>query len=157
MNDLVHLQNQLTGALIGLARATDGNEHLINTTATAVVIESLAATRPEANADRPALEKLLGRVEDEKRNMVPDCFLCACPCGRTNAYDLAKLGEADIEIRKLKFRILAAVRRLAAADHPKIHEQLFYKALIVIGMDDFGIDLLLPIVQEAEEAADSVS
>ena len=36
----------MTGALIGLARATDGNEHLISQASTAVIVEGLSATLP---------------------------------------------------------------------------------------------------------------
>ena len=157
--DTAELQDKLTGALIGLARATDGNEHLIRESATAVIIESLFATLTNVNFDNAALEKLLERVGEEKRKMVPDCFACAAPCGRNNDYDMQDLWNADEDIRSLKSLILFGIRGMAAyAYHAAVlgcHEQevdrFFYKALIAIGMDDFGMEELLPIVMEVGE------
>ena len=40
MTEHQELRARLTGALIGLARATDGNEHLINPSATAAVLDT---------------------------------------------------------------------------------------------------------------------
>ena len=157
--DTAELQDKLTGALIGLARAPDGNEHRIRESATAVIIESLFATLTNVNFDNAALEKLLERVGEEKRKMVPDCFACAAPCGRNNDYDMQDLWNADEDIRSLKSLILFGIRGMAAyAYHAAVlgcHEQevdrFFYKALIAIGMDDFGMEELLPIVMEVGE------
>lgn len=147
------LRDRVIGALIGLARATDGNEHLISASATASVLDGLVATKPGTDADNYALEALLGRVEEEKRKMVPDCFLCANPCGRTSDYDLGLLNKADEQIRMLKNRILIGIQRIAAAVPPNIDYLIFYKALVVIGMDDYTAEDLIPVVAEVEELA----
>ena len=157
--DTAQLQDALTGALIGLARATDGNEHLISATATTVIVESLLATLTNVNFDNDALTALLNRVEEEKRKMVPDCFTCASPCGKNNDYDLGKLWNAEEDVRSLKSLILFGIRGMAAyAYHAAVLgyrddtvDRFFYKALIAIGMDDFGMDELLPIVMEVGE------
>ena len=157
--DTAQLQDQLTGALIGLARATDGNEHLISQSSTAVIVEGLFATLTNVNFDNAALEKLLERVKAEKRKMVPDCFTCASPCGKNNDYDMASLWNAEEDIRSLKSLILFGIRGMAAyAYHaavlgyrePEV-DRFFYKALIAIGMDDWGMEELLPIVLEVGE------
>lgn len=150
------LQDQLTGALIGLARSTDGNEHLISSSSTAVIVESLFATLTNVNFDNDALTALLERVKEEKRKMVPDCFTCASPCGKNNDFDMGQLWNAQEDIRSLKSLILFGIRGMAAyAYHAAVlgyHEQdvdnFFYKALIAIGMDEYGMDELLPIVME---------
>ncbi|MBQ8237654.1 MAG: hydroxylamine reductase [Oscillospiraceae bacterium] len=157
--DTADLQDRLTGKLIGLARATDGNEHLINADASMVIIESLFATLTNVNFDNTALEKLMERVEAEKKKMVPDCFTCASPCGKNFDYDMRKLWTADEDIRSLKSLILFGIRGVAAyAYHAAVLgyrneevERFLYKALIAIGMDDFGMDDLLPIVLEVGE------
>lgn len=157
--DTSELQDKLTGALIGLARATDGNEHLICTSSTAVIVESLFATLTNVNFDNAALEKLLRRVEDEKLKMVPDCFTCVSPCGKNNDYDMGRLWNADEDIRSLKSLILFGIRGVAAyayhaavlGYHDDTVDRFFYKALIAIGMDDFGMEELLPIVMEVGE------
>ena len=157
--DTSELQDKLTGALIGLARATDGNEHLICTSSTAVIVETLFATLTNVNFDNAALEKLLRRVEDEKLKMVPDCFTCVSPCGKNNDYDMGRLWNADEDIRSLKSLILFGIRGVAAyayhaavlGYHDDTVDRFFYKALIAIGMDDFGMEELLPIVMEVGE------
>lgn len=157
--DTAQLQDRLTGALIGLARATDGNEHLISASSTAVVVESLFATLTNVNFDNDALEQLLARVEEEKRKMVPDCFSCASPCGKNQDYDLGKLWSAEEDIRSLKSLILFGIRGIAAyayhaallGYHDETVDRFFYKALVAIGMDDWGMEELLPIVMEVGE------
>ena len=54
--DTAEIQDQLTGALIGLARATDGNEHLISQSSTAVIVEGLFATLTNVNFDDQSLQ-----------------------------------------------------------------------------------------------------
>ena len=157
--DTAALQDKLTGALIGLARTTDGNEHLIRPSSTAVVVEGLFATLTNVNFDNDALRQLLDRVEEEKRKLVPDCFTCAAPCGKNNDYDMKQLWEADEDIRSLKSLILFGIRGVAAyayhaavlGYHDDTVDRFFYKALIAIGMEDFGMEELLPIVLEVGE------
>lgn len=157
--DTAQIQDKLTGSLIGLARATDGNEHLISTSATAVIIESLFVTLTNVNFDNADLEKLLEQVEEEKRKMVPDCFTCIAPCGKNNDYDMEKLWRADEDIRSLKSLILFGIRGIAAyayhaavlGYHDEAVDRFFYKALIAIGMDDWGMKELLAIVLEVGE------
>ena len=157
--DTAELQDQLTGKLIGLARATDGNEHMLSDSTAAVVVESLFATLTNVNFDHVALLSLMNRVEEEKRKLVPECFRCVNACGRTEDYDLNHLWSANEDIRSLKSLILFGIRGVAAyAYHAavlgyrdeSIHKFL-YKALFAIGMDDWGMNELLPIVMEVGE------
>ena len=144
-------QDKLIGALIGLARATDGNAHLISESATAVVIQGLNALGESKDA---VPEQLFDRVTEEKRKMVPDCFTCASPCGRTADYDMAKVRNASPEIRELKTRLLHHIRAMAAKPETGTYrnaEEFLYKALTVLGMDDFGPEMLSTTVQEAEK------
>ena len=53
--DTAELQDRLTGALIGLARATDGNEHMLSASTADVVVEGLFATLTNVNFDNDAL------------------------------------------------------------------------------------------------------
>ena len=157
--DTAQLQDRLTGALIGLARSTDGNEHLISRASTDIIVEGLFATLTNVNFDQEALEKLLDRVTEEKRKMVPDCFSCASPCGKNHDYNMDDLWNADEDIRSLKSLILFGIRGMAAyayhaavlGYHDDAVDRFFYKALIAVGMDEFGMDELLPIVMEVGE------
>ena len=157
--DTAELQDKLTGALIGLARATDGNEHMLSDSTAAVVVEGLFATLTNVNFDNDALLAILDKVDAEKRKLVPECFKCASSCGRNNDYDMSRLWNAQEDIRSLKSLILFGIRGVAAyAYHAavlgyreeSIHRFL-YKALFAIGMDDWGMEELLPIVLEVGE------
>lgn len=157
--DTAQLQDELTGALIGLARATDGNEHLISKSSDAVVIESLFATLTNVNFDNDRLQTLIEQVAEEKEKMVPGCFSCASPCAKNDAFDMQQLWNGEEDVRSLKSLILFGIRGIAAyAYHAavlgyqdKTVNRFFYKALIVIGMDDLTIEKLLPIVLEVGE------
>lgn len=157
--DTAELQDKLTGALIGLARATDGNKHLISASTTDVIVECLFATLTNVNFDNGALATFLNRVEEEKRKMVPDCFACTHSCGKNNDYDMGGLWNANEDIRSLKSLILFGIRGIAAyayhsavlGYHDDTVDRFFYKALIAIGMEHFGMEELLPIVMEVGE------
>lgn len=99
------------------------------------------------------------RVASEKQKLVPNCHQCTSVCGRTDDHDMDKLWNADEDIRSLKSLILFGIRGIAAyAYHAAvlgyrdsaIHNFL-YKALFAIGMDDWGMEELLPIVLEVGE------
>ena len=157
--DTARLQDKLTGALIGLARATDGNEHLITPESNRLVMEGLFATLTNVNFDNESLLGLLERVEQVKRKMIPDCFTCDAPCGKSDAYDMEKLWNDQEDIRSLKSLILFGIRGVAAyAYHAAVlgYEdetvcRFFYKALVAVGMEDYGMEELLPIVLEVGE------
>ena len=65
--DTAELQDKLTGALIGLARPTEGNEHVVSDSTAAVIVEGLFATLTNVNFDNDALLAIMDRVDIEKR------------------------------------------------------------------------------------------
>ena len=150
-------QDELTGALIGLARATEGNEDLVSSSTDNVVLEGLFAAAADVSSDKTITE-LIARVQEEKRKLVPNCFGCAEPCGRTGDYDMQELWTADKDTRALKTLILLGIRGMAAYAYPasvlgytdKAVNSFVYKALFAIGMD-WGMDELLPIALEIGE------
>lgn len=157
--DTADLQDKLTGVLIGLARAVQGNEHLVSEETADMVMEGLFATLTNVNFDNAALQKLIERAEAEKNKLVPDCLTCASSCGKNNDYDMNRLWNADEDIRSLKSLILFGIRGIAAyAYHAAVLGykdasiyNFLYKALFAIGMDDWGMEELLPIVLEVGE------
>ncbi|MBR2421591.1 MAG: hypothetical protein IKB09_04480 [Oscillospiraceae bacterium] len=141
------MKNRLLGELIGLARATDGNEHLINPAATAVVIKCLAAAE---SLNPSALGELLGQVEEEKRNMVPDCFLCAHPCSKNSAHDMSLLQEEEPEHRDLKEKLLSELQKLAAKGWAE-DERLYYKTLIAVGIAGIDLQILESLLRQIQK------
>ena len=143
------MRSRLIGALIGLARATEGNEHLVNEGTAKLVMEGLCAAR---SADTAGMEQMLPRITEEKRRMVPDCFYCACPCGRTSDYNMTWLKKLPEDLRQLKLQILETITD--AAEHSKAYSgsdhEVFYLALFAVGMEDWDADQLRTVLQRAE-------
>ena len=108
------LQDRLTGALIGLAHARQGNEDKITAETDRLVLEALFATVTNVNFNDAALSALIDRVHAEKQRLVPDCSVCTHSCGRNDDYDMNLLWTADEDIRSLKSLILFGVRGMAA-------------------------------------------
>lgn len=150
------LQDELTGALIGLARATEGNEQLVTEEMNQLVLEGLFTTITNVNFNDEILKLLINKIEDTKKKLVPNCFTCSDSCGRNNNFDMSTLWTTDEDIRSLKSLILFGIRGMAAyAYHASVLgytdetiSKFFYKALFAIGMKDWGMDKLLPIVLE---------
>ena len=157
--DTADLQDKLTGALIGLARSTQGNEYKVSASTHQLIIEGLFTTLTNVNFNNDTIQQLINRVEAEKRKLIPDCYACAASCGKNNDYDMNNLWEADEDVRSLKSLILLGIRGVAAyAYHAAVlgyhNEQVqnfLIKALIFIGMDEAGMDELLPVVLEVGE------
>ena len=70
------LQDELTGALVGLARAADTAPAVSDAT-WQVMIEALAANSPAAACNEAEVLSLIDRVHPEKFKVVPDCATCA--------------------------------------------------------------------------------
>lgn len=146
-------QDQLTGALIGLARAADTNAPTASTHR--AVIEGLFTTLTNVNFNEETVRSQIDAVRREKAVLIPNCGACASPCGRTDEYDMNLLWEADEDIRSLKSLILFGLRGMAAyAYHAMVLgytdeevNRFFYEGLFAIG-EDWGMEELLPIVMK---------
>ena len=150
------LQDELTGALIGLAKACGNNPRTEDTTH--ILIEGLFTTITNVNFNDETLREMIAKVHAEKERVVPNCATCASPCGNTSDYDMKEIWEADEDIRSLKSLILFGIRGMAAyAYHAAVlgYEDetvnaFFYKALSFLGFD-LEMGDLLPVVLEVGE------
>ena len=157
--DTAKLQDKLTGALIGLARASFSNEYDLTPDTDRLIIEGLFATLTNVNFNNDAISDLIGRVQNEKKRLIPLCFECASPCGKNFDYDMTDLWEVNEDTRSLKSLILFGIRGMAAyAYHAMVLgytdetvNKFFYKALFAVGENDWGSEELLPIVMEVGE------
>ena len=155
--DVANLQDALTGALIGLARATDGNEKVTKDT-WHLMASALFATLTNVNFSAEDIERFTNDVHAETARLVPDCSCCQSPCGHNADYDMQKLWTAQEDIRSLKSLILFGIRGMAAYAHHAFvlgyeDEEIgrfFAKALFAVG-EDWGMEELLPIVLEVGE------
>ena len=151
------LQDELTGALIGLARAAEGGIHATEETGR-ILMEGLFTTVTNVNFNDTTIKELIERVHRETEKLVPGCTTCGSPCSRNADYDMNQLWEASEDIRSLKSLILFGVRGMAAyAYHAMVLgrrneevEKFLHKALFAVG-EDWDEELLLPVVLEVGE------
>ena len=155
--EVAELQDQLTGALIGLARATDGDT-LATPNTWRLMIEGLFTTVTNVSFNEKTIRTLIDQVHEEKARLVPGCSGCGSRCGRNDDYDMNLLWNAQEDIRSLKSLILFGVRGMAAYAHHAMMlgyadeeaNHFFAKALFAVG-EDWDMDALLPIVMEVGE------
>lgn len=155
--DTAQLQDELTGALIGLARAVDDISAVSKKT-WQTIIEGLFTTITNVSFDNAAIEDMIQKVRAEKASLAGGCNKCQSPCGRTAEYDMQQLWNADEDIRSLKSLILFGIRGMAAYayhayvlnfEDPEVN-QFFCEALFKIGYSE-DIDELLPTVLKVGE------
>ena len=152
--DVANLQDELTGALIGLARAVDGDAQAGDST-WRVMIEGLFATITNVNFSERSIRELITRVHAERDALVPMCSGCASRCSRNDDYDMSLVWEADEDIRSLKSLVLFGIRGVAAyAYHALVlgytDEELnrfIARALFAVG-EDWTMEQLLPVVMD---------
>ena len=148
------IQDRLTGALIGLARASEGKDR--SPEADRIIVKGLFATLTNVSFDDNALNELLEEAGRLKDSLSPMCGSCTADCGRTEDFDMNRLWSEDEDIRSLKSLILFGMRGMAAyAYHAMVlgHEDrgvmdYFYKGLFAVGYDGYTVQDLLPIVME---------
>ena len=150
------LQDELTGALIGLAKACGNNEKTKDTDR--IMIEGLFTTITNVNFNDETLKEMIHKVRAEKQKVVPSCSSCGSHCGNTDDYDMNQLWKDQEDIRSLKSLILFGIRGMAAyAYHAMVLgyesqdvNEFFYKALSFVGYD-LEMQDLLPVVLEVGE------
>ncbi|MDY4822157.1 MAG: hydroxylamine reductase, partial [Lachnospiraceae bacterium] len=159
--DVANLQDKLTGALIGLARATEGKttgEQGLRAETFRMIIEGLFATITNVSFDAEAIQNMIDKVEKEKNRLSPGCSACGTPCGKTNDYTLDNLWQAEEDIRSLKSLILFGIRGMAAYAYHALmlgytDEEInlfFCEALYKIGYEEIKEELLPTVLRVGE-------
>lgn len=146
-------QDELTGALIGLARAVGKKNP--SKDVSRLIIEGLFTTVTNVNFNPGTVSDLTEKVRAETARLSPRCSSCGSPCDKKGEYDMSLVWEADEDIRSLKSLILFGIRGMAAyAYHAMLLgytddevNGFFVKALCAVG-EDWGMDELLPLVNE---------
>ncbi len=155
-NQMSGFTDELTGALIGLAKACKMN--IRQSAITRLLMEGLITTISDAGFDDQALSDMLLKVRREKDRIAPGCAVCKSVCGNTSDYDVKNIRTGEEEIRFLKSLILYGIKGIAVYALPamakgyeneKINE-FFYKALSIISYD-LTMEDLLPVVVEMAE------
>lgn len=150
------LRDELTGALIGLAKTCDTNPYTEDTIQ--LIIKGLFRTAANNSCDDKMIQKLIDEVNDHKNNLSPNCATCTAKCGNTDNYDMEKLWNEQENIRSLKLLILFGIRELAAYVYhakalgysDKTIDDFFLKSLCIISYD-WTMEQLLSVVLEFGE------
>ena len=137
------LQDELTGVLIGLARAAGDK---VPESVYRIVIEGLFVTITNVNFDDAAIREWTKRVRSESAKF-----------GTVKEYSLSELWDTDVDVRSLKSLLLFGMRGMAAYAHHALMlgykdeevEAFFIKGLAAVGEAGYGMNELLPLVMEA--------
>lgn len=143
---VANLEDELTGALIGLAQETGSSE--ASDEVRALVVEALFATLTNVDFSADAVQALIDRVH----------AATAQPGTARADYDMTRIWEADEDIRSLKSLILFGIRGMAAyAYHARVLgyiddtvDTFFLEALRVLA-DEGSMDTFLPMVLKVGE------
>ncbi|MDR2507917.1 MAG: hydroxylamine reductase [Candidatus Accumulibacter sp.] len=152
--DVAALQDELTGALIALARAVDGNAPAASTNS--IIIQGLFATLTNVNFDGRVIRAMTKKARSERQKLALRDSVRGPGRRSDDEYDLVNLWKADEDIRSLKSLLLFGIRGISAYafhaaalgyESDEVHDFL-YKALRVIA-EDRGMGELLSIAMEA--------
>lgn len=149
------LQDKLTGALVGLARAAQKADPTPSTHR--MMLEGLFTTITNVNFDDESVELLIDAVHQEKASLVSGAGL-SVDSKDFSDYDMNDLWQDNEDIRSLKTLILLGLRGMAAYAYHALMlgysndrvNSFFYKGMNAIGQD-LNMDQLLPLVMETGE------
>ncbi len=152
--DTAGLQDELIGALVGLAYAANDAEASDDTDR--VMIEGLFTTVTNVSFDNEAIKKQIEKTKQEISNLVTRCGDYSSQCCREYSFDVKNLWTAQDDIRSLKSLILFGLKGMAAyAYHAlalgytdKEVNRFFYKGMRAVGLEEGEVDTLLPVVME---------
>ena len=155
------LQDELTGALIGLAKSCGSNPKTDNTDR--IIIEGLFTTITNVNFNNETLKNMIDRVHKEKNIISPDCSVCQSRCGNTDDYDMERLWNGPDQVRSLKIRLFSGLKK-TGRDAFKVIEngkgkdkhfqsimESIYKGLFILA-EDWEPEEILPAIAELDEA-----
>lgn len=152
----VALQDELTGALIGLARSCQTGRPTEDTTR--VIVEGLFTTIKNVNFNPEMFLEMIAKVHEEKARVVPDCSSCTAPCGNTSDFDMSQIWNAKEDERSLESLILLGIRGMAVyAYHAMMlgyeDQQVNEYFITALCMISYGLSVedLLPTVMQAGE------
>ena len=154
--DTAKLQDQLTGALIGLARASRGKTP--SESSRRAMVEGLFTTITNVSFDEERIREQIENVKKEKNVLTAGSGDGSQPCTGNEDYDMDLLWNADEDIRSLKSLILFGLRGMAAyAFHAMVlgysDEEVnafFYEGLCAVG-EEWTMEQLLPVVLKVGE------
>lgn len=144
--ETARLQDELTGALIGLAKASankSSGEEIQR-----LITEALAATAAHTDFDNAHLAELIERVKAAKSNFIPKFGGHNTLLKLPEDFDIRLIWQKSPEIRSLKSMLLFGIRgialyvteSMALGIKNKEAAVFFHKALVALGANHFKED-----------------
>ncbi|MEE8732986.1 MAG: hydroxylamine reductase [Eggerthellaceae bacterium] len=141
-------QDELTGALIGLAATAEKAPQAVTDTTDQLIIDGLFTTVTNVSFEQARTEQLTARVRAEKERIAAAAAIDAAP-----DYDTTQIWTADEDIRSLKSLILFGIRGMAAyASHARVLGKTdagvngFFRTALAALAEPGSMDSLLPLV-----------
>lgn len=146
-SDTANYQDELVGALIGLARACKNGNPTKDTTK--LITKGLFTTLTNVNFNDQTIKQMIEEVHQEKLKVNSNKF---------EDYDVKNIWNANEDVRSLKSLILFGIKGMSAyAYHSEILgksnnevDNFFYEALYSLG-EDYDADTLLNLVLKTGE------
>lgn len=146
-------KEQLIGALVGLARATEGNVNRPTEETDRAFIKGMRMCSSDRKDSFLQIQNQIEVLHEEKWILIPRCLECASPCGRNNDFEVTGLN--GIQNSQLKYVLLSGLLFMASFpavfdENSTIHRkfmEFLYKAFFFIGYDCEEKSLIL-LLQE---------
>lgn len=149
------VNGSILGALIGLARATDVDAP-VNDSTYELIIDALSVDYAALSDDECKIGEIVDRIHDKKYRLVPNCRYCVAHCGRTDDFDMSLLADEEPNTCDLKESIIDKIVEIAEAIRTGTYlgntqdaYNLIIRALFSIG-EPWSADELCEILSEAE-------
>ena len=156
----LQFNKDLISALIGLARAIEGNEHKVSSITTDLLIKGILFSLSHMQYDTDILQNIKDRIHEEKKRLIPRCSDCTSPCGRNDDYDITVLQKESKNICIFKTLLLFHLHVIAGyIYHASCLKEdtadiapFLHKILFAIGINYSTEKEIFPILQEVERA-----
>lgn len=132
----------IIGAIIGLARAVEGNKNRPSATTHNAILFAMYCVLPGMAVDERQIEEQLLTLHREKERLVPRCFTCTKACGRNDDFDLYTIGELAPDLLAAKDALLFGLLALEPlmrnpTQNGVYHDTIdfIYKGFFFVGYD----------------------
>ena len=136
--------DKLLYAIIGLVRAMENNEDLVTDYTAKLICDGYIAY---SKTNTEEAKRLLTLIREEKRRLIPLCFECANPCGRTDDCTYEQLWGND-DTKDIKSQMICVLADLSKKNPDESAIDLIYRATFTLGIDYWEKEKYEPILQE---------
>lgn len=148
-----NLRDQLIGALVGLARALNGERPDSETHK--VMLRGLFAVTGLLPLSEAVITEQIQAVMDKKNALIPNCLSCASPCGRTLNYNMDQFRNSEESVRSLKTVLLTGLCQMSVYVYHAMAlgysdpdaDAFFYEGLFAVG-ENWNQEFLLLVISK---------